>query len=291
MPHDNRHFAIDCQLDYELAGDADFVFQIHASDQGDQTLLDESLVVQPASTPWRVTADAVTGQRRLRLRGSAGPLSLHYRARVAIAPRTFAPTGVVDGASIADLPDELLPYLLPTRYCESDLLSHVAWKLFGALPPGEPRARAIVAWAHEHVEYLVGWSISTTTARDVFVRRAGVCRDFAHLCIALCRGLNIPARLVAGYSRFAEPPPDFHAVFEAWVGGRWLMFDPTRLARVEDMVRIAHGSDAKDVAFCTIFGAAKMLRMQPCVTPLGPLAAEAPPAAPAANPADAPTPT
>lgn len=264
-----RHFAIDCQLDYELVGDTDFLFQIHVQPHGDQTLHEEWLEVTPDSARWRIAVDPVTAQRRLRVRAGAGRFGLRYRARATVAPRPYVPSDVVDQASVADLPDDVLPYLLPTRYCESDLLAHAAWKLFGQLPPGEPRVRAIVDWVHEHIEFLPGWSVSTTTARDVFVRRAGVCRDFTHLSIAFCRGLNIPARLVAGYAPFYdEEAPDFHAVLEAYVGGRWLLFDATRMSPLSDLVRIADGPDAKDVAFCTIFGGARMLRMSPNIEPV-----------------------
>jgi transglutaminase-like putative cysteine protease len=109
-----------------------------------------------------------------------------------------------------------------------------------------------------------GFSNSTTTAQEVFVQRAGVCRDVAHLGITLCRALNIPARLVVGYVNFNEPPQDFHAVFEAWLGdgadGRWVLFDGTRMASIDRLVRIGTGRDAKDVAFATIFGGVQMLR-------------------------------
>jgi transglutaminase-like putative cysteine protease len=116
------------------------------------------------------------------------------------------------------------------------------------------------------VDYQLGTSIATTTACDVFRQRAGVCRDFAHLGVTFCRALNIPARLVVGYSRFDTPPPDFHAVFEAWLGGQWVVFDATRMAPTDELVRIAMGRDAKDVAFATIFGPAVMTSMAPWVS-------------------------
>ena len=157
----------------------------------------------------------------------------------------------------------MLPHLLPTRYCESDLLSLDAQQLFGAMPPGHARVQSISDWIGANVEYRIGSTVSTTTAGDVFAQRAGVCRDFSHLAITFCRALNIPARLVCGYSPFETPPPDFHAVFEAFVGGRWVMFDPTGLAPVQSLIRIATGRDAKDVAFATIFGPARMTSMSP----------------------------
>jgi len=118
-----------------------------------------------------------------------------------------------------------------------------------------------------NVEYRVGSTTATSTARDVYEQRAGVCRDFAHLSISFCRALNIPARLVSGYAPFAEPPPDFHAVFEAWLGGNWVLFDPTGMVPVDHVVRVATGPDAKDVAFATIFGPARMVAMSPDVLP------------------------
>jgi len=157
----------------------------------------------------------------------------------------------------------ILRYTLPTRYCESDLLGAVARQTFGTLPTGHQRVQAICDWVHQSIEYRIGSTDATTTARDVFLQRAGVCRDFAHLSIAFCRALNIPARLVSGYARFDDPPPDFHAVFEAYLGGRWVLFDPTRMVPVDHLVRVAHGLDAKDVAFATIYGPARMTGMSP----------------------------
>jgi transglutaminase-like putative cysteine protease len=201
------------------------------------------------------------GHRFLRLQAEAGPLALRYRARVERRPRPVdrrAPE-----VPIAQLPDDVLHNLMPTRYCESDLLGSAAFKLFGGFPPGHARVQAITDWIHDNIEYRIGSTQPTTTARDVFVQRAGVCRDFAHLGITFCRALNIPARLVVGYAIFEEPPPDFHAVFEAFIGDRWVTFDPTRMSPEEDLVRIAVGRDAKDVAFATIFGPATMGSMSP----------------------------
>ncbi len=258
----DRTFEIDCRLSYELDAEADFVFQIHAMQGGDQAILAESIRLTPGSSS-RVYEDPYLGHRFLRLHAPAGPLTLRYRARVAVRrPRRDAAAAE---APIAALPDEVLHNLLPTRYCESDLLASAALKLFGELAPGIGRVQAISDWVHRNVDYRIGSSDSTTTACDVFLRRAGVCRDFAHLCITLCRALNIPARLAVGYTAFDTPPPDFHAMFEAFVGGRWQLFDPTRMADPRDLVLIATGRDAKDVAFATIFGAARSKAVLPRV--------------------------
>ena len=258
-PAVDARFAIDCRLDYELDGSCDFVFMIHVADRPDQRRIDEHLEVSPA-TSTRLHIDSA-GNRVMRLQANAGRLALFYRATV---ERNVAmPDLLAQEAAIHDLPDDVLPHLLPTRYCESDLLSLDAQQLFGAIPPGYARVQAISDWIGANVEYRIGSTVSTTTAGDVFAQRAGVCRDFSHLAITFCRALNIPARLVCGYSPFETPPPDFHAVFEAFVGGRWVMFDPTGLAPVQSLIRIATGRDAKDVAFATIFGPARMTSMSP----------------------------
>ena len=257
-------FDIDCKLNYQLSGMADFLFQIHALHGMDQEVLNESLDIMPALTA-HTYEDPTIGHRFMRLQAQAGELSLHYRAQVrrTVKPRdTSAPE-----MPIAELPDSVLHNLMPTRYCESDLLSHAAQKIFGGLPQGYSRVQAIADWIYENVDYTLGSSNATTTACDVFRNRAGVCRDFSHLGVTFCRAINIPARLVVGYSQFDEPPPDFHAVFEAWLGGEWVMFDATRMASVDSLVRIAMGRDAKDVAFATIFGPATMTSMAPLISP------------------------
>ncbi len=210
----------------------------------------------------RVFADPLLGHRHTRLHADAGTLQLRYQARVRPAQLAAADEELKE-VPIANLPDEVLQRLVSSRYCESDLLSGAAQKMFGGLPPGRSRVQSICDWIHANVEYRIGSSQATTTARDVFVQRAGVCRDFAHLGITFCRALNIPARLVVGYAIFDEPPTDFHAMFEAYLGGRWVLFDPTRMSPLDQFVRIATGQDAKDVAFATIYGPATMMSMDP----------------------------
>jgi transglutaminase-like putative cysteine protease len=255
-------FDIDCTLCYEVQGASDFVFLIHAQPGMDQVVLQEALQISPPR-PHHVFADPGIGHRFLRLHADAGPLTLRYQARV---QRTVLPVDpLAEEVAIADLPDDVLHNLNPTRYCESDLLSQDAQALFGQLPRGLQRVQAIVDWIHHNIRYEAGSTDAQTTARDVFQSRTGVCRDFAHLGVTFCRALNIPARLVVGYTRFDDPPPDFHAVFEAFVGGRWVMFDATHMAPIDELVRVATGRDAKDVAFATIFGPATMLSMAPLI--------------------------
>jgi transglutaminase-like putative cysteine protease len=259
-------FDIDCTLDYEVSGATDFIFQIHAHHGMDQQVLSESLVITP-DLPRHVFSDPGIGHRFMRLHAESGPITLRYRARVR---RTVQPLdSLAQELPIADLPDELLHNLNPTRFCESDHLSQETQAMFGHLPRGLSRVQAVVDWIHQNINYQIGTSNAMTTARDVLANRTGVCRDFAHLGVTFCRALNIPARLVVGYARFDEPPPDFHAVFEAYLSGQWVMFDATYMSPIDNLVRVATGRDAKDVAFATIYGPATMLTMAPLITPAG----------------------
>ncbi|MGJ7527223.1 transglutaminase-like domain-containing protein [Variovorax sp. GB1P17] len=246
---------IDAQLDYEVVAPAHMLLNIEAARSGAQAVVSEVLSIEPP-TEMQVFCDESSGNRFIRFDAQPGPLKIRYKASVQRA-HVAVPIDLRE-VPVSEVPDEVLHYMMPTRYCESDLMSRCAQQLFGELPPGIGRVQAIVDWIHESIAYEPGSSDSTTTAREVFVERAGVCRDFAHLGITFCRALNIPARLVVGYVWFDEPPQDFHAVFEAWLGGQWVLFDATRMAPVDRLVRVGTGRDAKDVAFCTIFGNVRM---------------------------------
>lgn len=250
------HFShVETVLDYEVAAPAHMLLNIEAARSGAQVLISEDLVIEP-QVEMQAFCDEGSGNRFIRFDAEPGPLRIRYKASVQRSHVEVPPD--LEEVPVNEVPNEILHYMMPTRYCESDLMSRCAQQLFGDLPPGIGRVQAIVDWIHDSITYEPGSSKSTTTAREVFVERAGVCRDFAHLGITFCRALNIPARLVVGYVWFDEPPQDFHAVFEAWLGGRWVLFDATRMAPVDRLVRVGTGRDAKDVAFCTIFGAVGM---------------------------------
>lgn len=160
---------------------------------------------------------------------------------------------------VQDLPAETLVFLLGSRYCETDLLSEVAWSLFGKAPTGWGRVQAICDFVHHHITFGYEHARATRTAREVFHERTGVCRDYAHLAVAFCRCLNIPARYCTGYlSDIGLPPPysamDFAAWFEAYLGGRWYTFDPRNNVPRIGRVLIAQGRDAADVALSNTFG-------------------------------------
>jgi transglutaminase-like putative cysteine protease len=248
---------VDCLIEYEVSSPAHFLLNIGAAFHPGHEVVEERLTITP-SMKVRHFSDERSGNRFIRLDAPKGILSVNYHARVQLHP--VAQPMHLDETPVSALPDDVLHYLMPSRYCESDSLRRVAQQLFGHLPPGMGRVRAVESWIHESIDYQTGVTQPTTTAQDVFVQRVGVCRDFAHLGITLCRALNIPARLVVGYVNFAEAPQDFHAVFEAWLDGRWVLFDATRMAPIDRLVRIGTGRDAKDVAFATIFGDVKMLR-------------------------------
>lgn len=159
---------------------------------------------------------------------------------------------------IMDLPVETLPYLTASRYCESDELVERAWELFGATPPGWERVQAISNWVHNNVHFGYRFGRPTKTAVDVFREGTGVCRDFAHLFIALCRAMNIPARYASGYLSDigvkAEGAGDFCAWGEVFLEGRWYAFDARHNTPRIGRILMVHGRDAADVAMITAFG-------------------------------------
>lgn len=248
---------IDLQLDYEVSHMAHFLFHIEPAFHPGHNILEERLTITP-SMKVRTFHNEQYGNRFFRLDAPKGVLSISYHAKVEL--NSIAVPLHLDECPVTAVPDDVLHYLMPSRYCESDVLSRAAQQLFGHVPPGIGRVLAIEKWINESIYYMPGFSTSTTTAQEVFVQRAGVCRDFAHLGITMCRALNIPARLVVGYVNFEEPPQDFHAVFEAWLDDRWVVFDPTRMAPLDRLVRVGTGRDAKDVAFASIFGDVQMVR-------------------------------
>lgn len=166
---------------------------------------------------------------------------------------------------VSDLPAETLQYLLSSRYCEVDLLSDIAWNLFGQTPPGWARVQAICDWIHSNIRYGYEYARPTKTAYEVYNERAGVCRDFTHIAITFCRCLNIPARYATGYLGDIgvaplPTPMDFHAWFEVFLNGQWYAFDARHNVRRVGRVLMARGRDAVDVALTTSFGANKLVK-------------------------------
>lgn len=243
-------------LNYEVIGQpADFIFNIHAAPTDHQTVVTESLTLsQPLTST--VHYDPVLRHRLLRLRANPGLLKIGYQAEVDIRHHFGQPEEIGE-MPIAELPTEVLPYLYPSRYCQSDRMQQVANQTFGHLPPGYQRVEGIRKWVQERTRFISGSSEFTTSAIDTYIQQTGVCRDFAHLMIAVCRALNIPARFCSGIDYGADPafgPTDFHAYVEVLLGGRWYIFDPSGMAIPMGFVRIGTGRDAADISFATIFG-------------------------------------
>ena len=165
--------------------------------------------------------------------------------------------------AIQDLPDDVLVYLLGSRYCDTDLLADMAWSLFGAGPTGWHRVQAICDYVNEQLTFGYQHASATRTAWDGFREQRGVCRDFAHLAITLCRCMNIPARYCTGYLGdigvpVAPEPMDFSAWFEVYLSGRWYTFDARHNTPRIGRILMAHGRDATDVALSTSFGQTRL---------------------------------
>lgn len=242
-------------LHYEVAGEADFIFSIHAARTGQQRVLREAVIVEPA-VAWQVETEPWLCNRLLRLRAPAGVLDVRYIANVEVMHYVAEPRHVVAG-ELGALPVEVLPFLRPSRYCQADEVQQFAWREFGQMAPGHAQAAAVCRWVQSHVEFRAGTSTVATSALETLAHRQGVCRDFVHAAIALLRGLNYPARFVTGVDYGAPQglgPPDFHSYVEAWIGDRWWLFDPTGITPLTGLIRIGTGRDAADVAFATMFG-------------------------------------
>lgn len=249
-------------LNYEVAAPgADFVFNVHAAQTPSQRLSAERLVLTPAAVS-RTHADPTSGNRYLRVHAAPGPLALSYAVTVDLMHRRSDPAKLEE-VPIDRLPPEVLGYLYPSRYCQSDRLLALASHTFGTLKPGHGRVQAIQDWVTGHVKFTSQSSNSNTSAIDTLIDRVGVCRDFAHLMIALCRAMSIPARYATGTDYGADPalgPPDFQAYVEVYLEGGWYIFDPSGTAIPMGFVRFGTGRDAADVAFATIFGSVRSHR-------------------------------
>ncbi len=247
-------YAVD--IEYDVASsNSDFIFNLQAAQTRHQHVLEERLELSQQLL-MHAYVDPATHTRYLRLRAAPGTLRVHYDALLDIAHHRAAPDSLAE-IWISELPGHVLPYLYPSRYCESDRLHGFAVQQFGNLWQGYTRAQAICDWVQGQVTFLSNSSSGTTSAYETLMQKQGVCRDFAHLMIALCRAVNIPARFATGVDYGADPalgPQDFHAYVEVYVGHRWWMFDPSGTAIPMGFIRLATGRDAADAAFASIFG-------------------------------------
>jgi len=258
---------VGCDLKYSVTHSTNFLFNVAAARTAQQTISGETLQLNPP-IKYETSSIGMEDIQVYRLYVEPCDLQLQYRATVDLRPENYDTSGIKE-AAYSQLPPEVLPYLNPSRYCESDRLLRFALRKFGNAQPGFSRVNSICDWIYNNVDYQSGTTDETTGACDVFIQRAGVCRDFAHLAITLCRALCIPARYISGYA-VALQPPDFHGCFEAYLGSRWYLFDATRMAPVEGFVRIGIGRDASDASFATIIGVSTLTSMAVWAEPTAP---------------------
>lgn len=235
----------------------DFLFNIHPAITESQRILSETVTIsQPVEQHLFVQKD--DGTRWLKIRGNSGPLVVRYEGVVEIQHTVTQPAALQE-TTVADLPMDLFSYIYPSRYCQSDRFQALANHEFGNMQPGYERVRAIRDWVYKRTRFTSGSSGGSTSALDTLTDHVGVCRDFAHLMIATCRALNIPARFVSGIDYGADPamgPSDFHAYVEVFLSGRWYLFDPSGVSPTMGLLRLGTGRDAADVSFANLFGAA-----------------------------------
>lgn len=246
--------AIEAILDYDFAEPTDVLLAVEAAALPDQRIVSQSHIINNAGPLTNKVGGSGVGRRTWTRTGTGRMLST-YRATVDV-DRPAINLASLAKSPLPSLPEDVLPFIWPSRYCEADRFVSFVCGHFPDLEGGALVA-ALRDWVRDNLIYVPGSSDGTTTAADTFVAQQGVCRDYAHLTAALIRSRDIPARLVSVYALDLDPP-DFHAVVEVWLDGAWHIVDSTGLAPVETMVRIAVGRDATDIAFMTAFGNAMM---------------------------------
>jgi len=241
-----------CELSFEINVPTPFMLMLRPRSGAQQWIAREEYRLEPSVPAVELTD--VYGNLCQRLTAPTGKFTVYTAAEVVTADWWDEGFGA-PFVAIQNLPDAVLSFLLPSRYCEADRFGDMAREITAGRSPGYDQVAAIVDWVHTYVRYQPGSSHAPASAAEVNQARVGVCRDLAHLGMALCRALCIPARMVVGYLHGLEPM-DLHAWFEAYVGGRWYTFDATQTGIIGGYVAIAYGRDATDVAVYTQFGPA-----------------------------------
>jgi transglutaminase-like putative cysteine protease len=245
-------FNVSAEMGYEVQSAGTLILNIHALRTPTQAVLEEIFTIEPYIKAEELFS--VNGENRIvRIEvEEKGKLQITYKATV---DNNFE---IKDHSRreeilIGKMDQEVLPYLYPSRYCQSDKLFRLANNLFGHIENPFEKVLTLTNWINKNVEYRSGFTNSQTSAYDTVTQQVGVCRDFAHLGIALCRALTIPARYFTGYA-YQLKPGDFHACFEAYIGDEWILFDATKLVPLNGLIKIATGRDAADTAIANIFG-------------------------------------
>ncbi len=251
-----------CELVYDSFGVSPIFLNLSIRNRPNQAVVEERWDFEPHPPTLEYEDGHGNTIRSHRLAPGKNVVRHDAIVRVSSAPE-IGPAGMA-ADRVEDLPVALLRYTLPSRYCDSDRLMDFAQERFGALPPGGDKVQAIADWLQANIEYRTGSGSPLTSASEVINQRFGVCRDFAHTLVALCRCSNLPARYVTGYvpeMGFFDPgtPNDFHAYAEVWLGGAWVVVDARFNTRRIGRVHIAQGADAVDGAFATVFGSVQWI--------------------------------
>jgi transglutaminase-like putative cysteine protease len=247
-----------CQLQFEAQAQAPLILMLRPRSGAGQTVIEEDLQFAPHLTATEYFDLYGNACHRLLVPPGAFQITSTVTAETAdmidVNPNAaFVP--------VQSIPDDVLHFLLPSRYCQSDLLGKLAQEIVAGIDSGYDQVEAIRQWIHDHIEYQYDTSDASTSAIDTEQTRVGVCRDFVHLGIALCRSLTIPARMVVGYL-YQLDPMDLHAWFEAFVGDRWYTFDATQPEPRGNRIAIAYGRDAADVALANQFSLLTLTEME-----------------------------
>jgi transglutaminase-like putative cysteine protease len=239
-----------CELDFEIPVPTPFILMLRPRSGAQQWITREEYRLTPTVPVYEFTDEY--GNLCQRLVAPAGQFSIYTAAEVITADQVDKSPGA-PFVEIQNLPDATLSYLLPSRFCESDRFGKMATEIVAGAVPGYDQVDKIIGWIQENIAFKPGSSEIPVSATEVNERKYGVCRDLAHMGIALCRSIGIPARMVVGYL-YKLDPMDLHAWFEAYVGGRWYTFDPTQKTLRGGYVAIGYGRDAADVALYNQFG-------------------------------------
>lgn len=257
---------VGCSLNFDVTGSASLLLNACPQPSSNHRVISETRT-WGESLPIETLLD-YHGNRMTRVRLRRGTNVFRHDALIAISSKPdnedFAR---LPPSPPEDLPAEILKYTLPSRYCDSDKLANFAWDKFGQIPHGHPRVNAISQWVHENIEYRYASGRPDLSAWDVLQRGYGVCRDFAHLAIALNRTFNLPARYVTGHlPDIGFPDPDnhmdFHAYGEVYIGGRWFTTDARFHVPRIGRIKLSHGFDAVNGAFSTVYGTANLTHFQ-----------------------------
>lgn len=245
-------FKVFSELSYQVYMPSTFLFNVEAVQTNTQSIIEEQLSININCALEKLVTPSGTRLVRATINNPV-TFTLYYNAIVETNHTIINEHRSVGLTALTTIPQDVIPFLFPSRYCQSDKLQRFAYKLVGNMTDDYAKTVAICDWIFNNIDYISGSTNANTSALDTIAERAGVCRDFAHLGIALCRASSIPARYFTGYA-FKLNPPDFHACFEAYINGKWLFFDATRLIPINGLVKIANGLDAADTAVTNIIG-------------------------------------